>query len=253
MLLSSRSVFNKADAIFCVGRKESELMREKYPSRRVLYVPNGVDTEFFAKGDGAAFRAKHGIGSDERIILNVGRIMKQKNQALLVETLPAVLRQCPAARLVVVGAVIDPAYHDDMLKRAAALGVKERLTVVPGLPPNAPELADAYAACDGVVLPSTYETFGIVVLEAWASNKPVIASNVGGLKGFVEHEKSALLFEPDDGECLVNFIVRLLGDPQLCARLAESGREKANREYTWARRCDDVEAAYTQLIEAARK
>jgi len=253
MILGSRTIFTRADAIFCVGRREAELMQERYPSQRVLHLPNGVDLEFFARGKAAEFRKQYGIASDDQVILNVGRTMKQKNQRLLVEALPAVLQRCPKARLVLIGAVIDPAYRTDLIKEAARLGVDNRLTAIPGLPPHSQELADAYAACDLFIVPSSYETFGIVVLEAWASHKPVIASKVGGLEGFVEHEKDALLFNADDKDTLVKSTIRLLGDKQLCTRLAEAGYEKAKREYTWPRRCDKVEAAYNELIEASQK
>lgn len=253
MLFGARNVFAHASAIFCVGRREAELMQERYPSQRVLYLPNGVDISFFESGSGAAFRAKHDIPADDRILLYVGRMMKQKNQALLVEALPPVLRQHPKARLALIGAAIDPDYCEKIKRRAAELGLSDRVTVIHGLAPNSQELADAYAACDVFMLPSLYETFGIVVLEAWAARKPVVASKVGGIEGFVEHEKDALLFNPDDPDSLVRKTIRLLDDAPLCRRLADAGHEKAQSEYTWARRAEKTEAVYAELIEAARK
>jgi glycosyltransferase involved in cell wall biosynthesis len=253
MIFHARTVLSRASAVFCVGQKEYELMRQQHPDIRVEYMPNGVDILFFESGDGAAFRAKYKISPDDRVILNVGRIMKQKNQALLVEALAAILQREPRARLVLVGAVIDPEYFTNMMKRATELGVYQRLTVVQGLPPDSPLLAGAYAACEAFVLPSSYETFGIVVLEAWGARKPVLTSKVGGLVGFIEHEKDAIFVDPCDVAHLVEGINRLLGDTELSRRLADAGHEKAKSVYSWQRRADKVETVYNELIEASKK
>jgi glycosyltransferase involved in cell wall biosynthesis len=140
-----------------------------------------------------------------------------------------------------------------MKKRAVELGISKQVMIIPGLPPNSQEIADAYAAGDIFILPSSYETFGIVVLEAWATHKPVIASRVGGLEGFVEDETDALVFNPSDKDCLVKSVVRLLEDKDLRRRLADAGFEKAKREYTWERRCEKLDAVYTELIEASKR
>jgi glycosyltransferase involved in cell wall biosynthesis len=253
MIFHARTVFSRASAVFCVGQKEYELMKQQHPGTRVEYMPNGVDTEFFESGDGAAFREKYKIPPDDRIILNVGRVMKQKNQALLVETLPAILQREPRARLVLVGAVIDPEYFTSMMKRATELGVSQRLTVVHGLAPDSSLLAGAYAACEVFVLPSSYETFGIVALEAWAARKPALTSKVGGLLGFIEHEKDALFVEPCDAAHMVEAIDRLFKDEQLRARLAAAGHEKAKNVFSWERLADKVQTVYNELIEASKK
>lgn len=253
MIFHARTVFSRASAVFCVGLKEYELMKQQHPNSRVEYMPNGVDVLFFESGDGAAFRAKYKISPDDRVILNVGRIMKQKNQALLVEALAAILQREPRARLVLVGAVIDPEYFTNMMKRATELGVYQRLTVVQGLPPDSPLLAGAYAACEAFVLPSSYETFGIVVLEAWAARKPVLTSKVGGLVGFIEHEKDAIFVDPCDVAHLSEAVDRLFNDRQLASRLAEAGHEKAKSVYSWQRLADKVETVYNELIEASKK
>ncbi len=253
MLLGSRKVFDDASAIFCVGRREYEMMAEQHHSVRVEHVPNGVDISFFERGDGAAFRLKHGIAAEDPVILNVGRIMEQKNQAFLVEIFPALLERFPQARLVLLGAVIDPAYHDRMMRRVGELGLNERVVVVPGVSPHSRELADAYAACDVFALPSTYETFGIVVLEAWAARKAVVTSNAGGLPGFVEHEKNGLLLESNNRKQFIEAIMRLLEDDALRTRLAKAGYEKAKRHYDWSTVCDKVDAVYTELIETSKR
>ena len=222
-----------------------EQRRERFPEKRVVRLANGVDAKRFAHGDGARFRARHGIATDDRVVLTVGRIDPRKNQRLAVEVVAELLAEDPRWRLVLIGPVTDDAYRRRVEDSAKALG--GRLTLIPGLAPDAPELVDAYHAANIFLLPSLHEPFGIVILEAWAAGRPVVASRVGGVAGLVRDGEDGLLIDPGDAGACVAALRRLAGDEALARRLAEAGRRRAD-EYGWERVTDRLVSIYEEAL-----
>jgi glycosyltransferase involved in cell wall biosynthesis len=103
MLLGSRKLLLDADHVLCVGYSEFEKAKEKLPHDRVSYLPNGVDPEKFANGDGAAFREKFGIPQDRFLVGNISRIDFQKNQLQLVQAFARFHRNHPQGHLLLCG------------------------------------------------------------------------------------------------------------------------------------------------------
>ncbi|MGA2924699.1 MAG: glycosyltransferase family 4 protein [Solirubrobacteraceae bacterium] len=113
------------------------------------------------------------------------------------------------------------------------------------------EVIAAWAHCLMGVVPSTWpEPFGQVAVEAMAACKPVVASNVGGLREIVVDGETGLLVPRNDADALASAIARLLDDPQLRQRLGQAGRERAKR-YTLAAVADQVESIHAQLRSIA--
>jgi glycosyltransferase involved in cell wall biosynthesis len=227
--VGARRVMDDAAAVICVGRREYDETRARYPGKRVVYMPNAVDAHRFRHGDGRAFRARHCIPERARVVLSVGRIDPQKDQKLLVSLLPRLRAVEPEVHLVLVGHVTHEAYARELAAMAQGLPV----TIIPGLSGQGQELVDAYHAADCFVLASVHEPFGIVILEAWAAGLPVVASRTGGIPGFVEHGHDGLLCEPRDGAAFIAALEKVLGNPVRAAGLAQRGREKASRDYSW--------------------
>ena len=208
----------KVDVIICISHEEERRLKEKYPGRNVQYLPNGVD--------GGDVRAAARPGSN---ILCVSRIDYQKNQLALVELLAA----RPGCRLTLVGPITARWYADKIAARAKELGVGDRLTLVPGLPPGSAELEAAFASADVFVLPSVHEPFGIVALEAMARGIPLIASNVGGLPDFVKDGENGLLFDPSDPANLVRAFDRLVALPPERVNTMVSAARATADQFTW--------------------
>ena len=204
----------KVDVIICISHEEERRLKEKYPGRNVQYLPNGVDGKrqecrFPERGPHLGEAALLPLQQKTSNILCVSRIDYQKNQLALVELLAA----RPGCRLTLVGPITARWYADKIAARAKELGVGDRLTLVPGLPPGSAELEAAFASADVFVLPSVHEPFGIVALEAMARGIPLIASNVGGLPDFVKDGENGLLFDPSDPANLVRAFDRLVALP----------------------------------------
>ena len=213
------------NAVICISREEERRLKEKYPGRNVRYLPNGVEiAPKSAEAERPPFRERPQIN-----VLCVSRIDYQKNQLALVELLAA----RPACRLTLVGPLTAQWYADKIAARVRELGVGERFTLVPGLPPGSAELEAAFAAADVFVLPSVHEPFGIVALEAMARGIPLIASNVGGLPDFVQDGKNGTLFDPSASGGLAEAFDRLVAlPPGRVARMLEDARATAER-HAW--------------------
>ena len=243
----TRRVPEDFDGIVCVGEDEYERYRAKHP--HVMYLPNGVDTKLFDCSkmtiDTNVHKSQMKIGGSIGIdisgnceqlrfvnnirLLCVARIDRQKNQMMLVEW----LARHPEASVRLVGPVTQPDYRAEIERRAAELGVADRVSFSGALKPGSEELVSEYARADVFVLPSRHEPFGIVVLEAWAAGVPVVASDVGGLGRLcAAHPGAALTFATGDLSALDDAMCRLLAEPGLCDSLVSAGRTAA-AGYDW--------------------
>lgn len=224
----------RVGAIVCISRAEEARLQALYPGRRIRYVPNGV---------AAAPRVTRRTDQPTRNLLCVSRIDYQKNQVALVEALAKLPANC---RLTLVGPITAAWYAEKIRARAQELGVADRVTLIPGLPPGSAELEAAFAAADVFVLPSVHEPFGIVALEAMQRGLPLVSSNVGGLPDFITDGANGLLFEPTDAAALASAVTRVLDEPGLAECLVAGGLETSAR-FAWPRVIDDLDRVYAEV------
>lgn len=251
-LLGARRVLEDADHVICVGRSEADKAKAGLSHDRVSYLPNGVDSQRFATGDPAAFRARFHIPEDAFLIVNIGRIDSQKNQLCLLEAFAAFRAATPDARLLLIGPVTQPAYEKKLTAFIAEHNLTDSVRIIPGLGNDSGSLVDAYHAADAFVLASRHEPFGIVILEAWCAARPVIASRVGGLQSLVTDNQTGLFFDPEATDApaqLAALLTRLHADPALRTRLGQAGKQEALANYDWSRITGKLESIY-QLAES---
>lgn len=193
-----RDVVADCDGIICVGKNEFEKMQLAYPHKKVAHIPNGVDVEKFSKESNSNFRKEFSIPQNRKLILCVSRIDPQKNQVALLHLLQNLISKGENVHLALVGFITNNDYFNQIKSLAEEMKLIEHLTLCGGLSPDCDLLLSAYKSANVFALPSIHEPFGIVVLEAWASGLPVIASNIGGLGHLVDDAKSGFLFEPNN-------------------------------------------------------
>jgi D-inositol-3-phosphate glycosyltransferase len=222
---------------------------------RIRVVPCGVDLKRFQPAEQAAARAALGLPADERLLVCVGRMEPLKGMDALIRAL-ALLRAegrpwSPALRVLLVGGdgESSPQAWNAEQRRLDALrrelGVADAVRFL-GAQPQ--ELLPAYfAAADVVAVPSHYESFGMVALEALASGAAVVSSNAGGLALTIEDGRSGLLFPPDDHAALAGQIARVLDSPALAAGLRAGARRRA-AEYGWGTVARRITAIYDELV-----
>lgn len=226
--------------------------RYRVGTRKVSVIPNGVDTERFARAGHWRVPARREleIADDERLLLMVGRPSPEKNHALVLEALaqsaPHLTRPW---RLLVVGGEPDGATGralQDYIRRSG-LGAQVRF-----LAPRA-DIERYYAACDCLLLASRYEGCPNVVMEAAASGRPVLASRVGDVAHLVQDGISGLLFPADDREALARALLRLdgLSDAALHA-MGEAGMALMQAQYGMARMVSRSMELYDALLGTGR-
>lgn len=244
--VGSRDVFNDASAILCVGLEEFHQMKKHYPRKRIVHLPNGVDCDRFEKGDEDVFRKAYGIPKQKKIILTIGRIDPQKNQKGAVNAF-ANLRNREEAHLVLIGHVTHQAYHGELLREIEERGLQDSVTLIPGISAADPQLVNALHAASVFLLPSIHEPFGIVLLEAWAAGLPIVASNVGGIPSFVEHQVNGLLCDPADATEFATALELVFDHPDQASQFAEAGKRKATEQFSWNTVTKSLVAVYEEV------
>lgn len=246
--VGSRRVFDDAAAILCVGAEEQRRTGAAWPHKKVLHLPNGVDPDRFASGDGAAFRAKHGIPQDACVVFVAGRIDPQKNQELAARILAGLRERVPGAHLLLVGHVTNDDYRRQVETTVRSLSLEGHVTLVPGIAASDPDLANAFHAADAFLLSSIHEPFGIVILEAWAAGLPVVASRVGGVPSFVEDGVDGILVDSGDAAGAIAALDGVLGNRERAKSIADAGCRKAREQYSWARITDRLVTIYEEAV-----
>ncbi|TAK26083.1 MAG: glycosyltransferase family 1 protein [Chloroflexota bacterium] len=223
-------------------------MRRHVPSARLGEIPNGVDTRFFRPDiHGAAIRQRHGIPSDAFVIGYLGamdRAHSFKGVPDLIDATAQVIER--RAWFLAVGEGDLRASYE---ARAADRGLAPRSTWTGKAP--ADELAQHIAAMDCLVLPSRghgAESFGIVLIEAMAAGKPVIATTLPGVRRVVEDDVDGFLVPPGDVAALADRLSWLGGDGDRRRAMGMAGRAKVERLYDWPRLAERLETEYAAVL-----
>ncbi len=154
------------------------------------------------------------------------------------------------AHLMLIGPITSQWYFDELVAEINAKGLRERTTIIKGLPPDSPILLSALKSADVFVLPSVHEPFGIAALEAWAAGLPLLAANVGGLRDFVEDEETGLLFNPDSPESLLA-AWRKIQDAELRGRLVANASERV-KDFAWEEITKKLVSVYREVQNVPR-
>ena len=212
---------------------------------RMDVIPNGIALDRPAPSRRPEIRKRWDIADGEVVVGSVGRLVPQKGYRVLLEAAPRILQRRPGTKFVLVGAGRERAQLEDTTEE---LAIAHRVLFAG----ETDRPMDAIAAMDLFVLPSLFEPFGQVLLEAMVCSRPIVASNVGGIPEVVEHETSALLVSPRDPERLAQAILALLTDRDKAMRLARAGRTRVKTVFRLDTMIDRVEACFEEAVKLGR-
>ncbi|MCX7800750.1 MAG: glycosyltransferase family 4 protein [Fimbriimonadales bacterium] len=217
--------------IVCSNYMRDEVIRAfSCPSDKIDVVFNGIDASKFqfewTEEERKACRAKFAL-PNEKIVVYVGRFVREKGIHVLLDAASVVLAQEPNAKFVIVGG----GNRDKFEKFVRWYGLQEKVLFT-GFMANR-SLHEVYRVADVAVFPSLYEPFGIVALEGMAAGVPVVASDAGGLREVVLHDATGTLSYAGNPESLAWAILRVLKDPERARRLAEKAKERLRRDFDW--------------------
>jgi glycosyltransferase involved in cell wall biosynthesis len=221
---------NNATLIVTIGNYSLEKIQKHYginPSK-VRIVPNGVDTEKFKPNENPqAVRKQFGLGN-EPIVLFVGSLIQRKGLPFLVEAAKKIVEKQPDTRFLIVGKGPLKQQLTASIEAANLSGSFNFLGNVKN-----EMLPNVYNCADVFVLPSIQEGQGIVLLEAQASGKPVVAFDIGGVDEAVRNAETGLLVKRGSNEELADALLRLLSDKALIEKMGANGRKFVIENFTW--------------------
>lgn len=235
------------DRVIVLSEHVGRYMRDRgrVPSERLRRVYYGITPDAgAATAARAAVRAEFGVPAEAPLLLTVGRLDPQKGHLDLLAALRRVVMALPTVQLIIAGAPQQASADYEQAIRAAAA---------------APELAgrihwaghrddvpDLLAACDIVVQPSHWEGFGLVLVEAMAAQRPVVATAVSAIPEVIRDGETGLLVPPHDPHALARALLRLCGDPARRARLGAAGAARVQAHFTAERMVRETLAVYAE-------
>ncbi len=246
-ILMTRQSHRLSDRVVAVSDAVRSYMIESegVPSERIVTIPNGVDTERFHPIDRGEATQSLGLDPDrnsaEPIIGAAGRLTKVKGFDVLIESARLLVDSGRRPRILIAGE--GPEEHS-LQSQIVEAGLGDRVQLI-GLQA---EMAMLYAACDVFVLSSHREGSPSVVLEAMASERPVIATAVGGVPEIIEDGRSGLLVPPGEAEPLARAVAKLLDDEPTRQSIAARGRKRVVGAFDLDQITSRYEELYSDLV-----
>ena len=236
-----KATMESADLITCVSKHERDVLISEIGlnDKNIKIIYNGIDWKDWKEiPDPMTFRRKHPHIS-EKFVLFAGRLATNKGLTDLIDAMS--LSQSPYIDLVLMGA--DMGLGKELDKVAVSKNVPmHRLGHV-----DDDVYRSALSAAEILVLPSEYEAFGIVLLEAAAAATPVIGTRVGGIPEAMSDGKNGFLVDYNDPIMLANKLSSLIGDAKLCQELGNHGRI-LSKQFSWSSLVDQLESEYFSLL-----
>ncbi|MBI4786968.1 MAG: glycosyltransferase family 4 protein [Chloroflexi bacterium] len=217
---------------------------------RIRKVYNGIDTELFALRDPDGLREQLGLRADEKIILALARLEKDKGVQNAIEVMPRIVAQFPA-RLIVVG---DGNYRAALERLARARGVAKHVRFVGAQ--SLSECARYFNLCDVFVDPTLRtDGYDLTIAEAMACQKPVVVSDVGANSTLIDAATrgDGILIPRGDNDALAREVLRLLGDPKLGKTMGEQARAKIVAGFSIPAMVEGMERVYTEFAASEER
>jgi glycogen(starch) synthase len=214
--------------------------------KRVSVIPNGIDPDDLQAQNPAELERLRGefAAPEEKLVLLIGRLVYEKGFQLALEAMPRLIAAVPGTRFLVAG---SGTHEAELHRQAEELGLMEHGTFLGWIGDDV--LHSLYRIADLTVVPSIYEPFGLVALEAMASGCPCIVADTGGLREVVVHEEGGLRFRADDPDALAEVAIRVLSDDELGRRLVADAYEHVRR-FDWGDVAEQTAAVYADLTGA---
>jgi len=217
-----------------------------FPNDKMTIIPNGVRYNDFSIDLSAEEKIRHHkkyAKEDENIIAYIGRLVPEKGVNVLLGAINAVLKKRPKTKFVIAG----EGWHRNELERITRELKIANNVLFTGYIPEEDFLA-YFNVADILVVPSTYEPFGIVALEGMATKTPIIVSDVGGLSEIVDHRWTGMKVPPDNSTILAEVILELLENKDLSKKIVTNAVEKLKHVYDWSIIADQTIALYNRIF-----
>ena len=213
------------------------------PEDKLVMIPNGVDAKEYEKSDTDLnhFRRRFAL-PEEKIVLFVGRLVYEKGIHVLINAVPKVLEKVNA-KFVIVG---NGYMQQSLSEHIRNIGLAHKVMFTGFVDDKT--LRNLQKCADVSVVPSLFEPFGIVALEAMAAKSPVVVSDTGGLSEIVEHEVTGIKVYPNNPDSLAWGITRVLLDESLANKLRENAYRKVVETFNWEKISQQTKTVYEGVL-----
>lgn len=238
------AVVHAADRVIAISESQRDLLVHYCPTvaLRVRVIGHGIDDT------PAARQSAQGRRSGAPLVMFSGRLNAHKGIYELLEAIPRVLAAEPDTRFVFVGGYGTATDVESVWLKGALLTYREKIRFTGWLLPA--QVMQWYRVADVVVIPSWYESFGMVVLEAMLYGVAIAAAAVGGPSEILKHETTGLLFPPRNSEALVTTLLRLVRDTELRQSLGAAAATEVRQRWLWPDVILKVRSVYLELANA---
>ena len=209
---------------------------------RMTVIPNGIPAGSARTQSAHAARSELGVGTDDILIVSVGRLMYQKGHEYLIQAMQQVIPEWSQAKAVIFG---EGPLRAQLVTLIDRLGLRGSVQ----LAGNRTDIGRFLASADIFVLPSRWEGLPVALLEAMDSGLPVVATRVEGVEEVIRNESEGLLVPPEDARALAESLRRLLPDPALRKAMGAGGRARMRDSYTIDIMCDKYLALMENLLQ----
>lgn len=252
-----KTLLETADRVVATSPQEKEHMRSLVSAKgKIDIIPCGTEIQLFGSIGRSEARKQLGISPTAKVVLYVGRFDPRKGIETLVRAVNlSSLRDKADLKLIIGGGwragESDGKERDRIDSIVRELGMSDITSFPGGL--SREILPAYYAAADVCVVPSHYEPFGLVAIEAMACSTPAVVSDVGGLKFTVVPQETGLLAPPKNEAAFASAIDRILLDPALAQQLGKAGRKRVETYFSWDGVASQLGQLYAQLLEQSVK
>jgi len=222
------------------------LKRNSKLKGKLKLIHNGLDASAFQMGNEAAARQKLGYAPQDIVITLIGRISRLKGHLLTLRIFNDFFKADEGVKLLFSGSPVpgQESYLEDVETKIREYGLEKQVKIIP----FQNDLSDIWSATDIAIVPSTEaESFGLVALEAMFSKKPVVATNLGGLKEIVVQDQTGFLFENKNETAFKEALEKLISDKALRISFGEKGHERAVAEFSLDKYIQTFEQLYRDV------
>jgi glycosyltransferase involved in cell wall biosynthesis len=233
------------DAMIAISHvvRKSVIQREHISPKKAFYIPYGTDDfPLLSAERKTAARQRLSLPQDSVIIGSVGRFTEQKGYEYLLRALERLVGQYPDLLVVLAG---DGDLLHSLKELSNNLSIADHVRFLGWQK----DTSTIYDALDVFVLPSLWETFGLVLVEAMAHGKPVVSTSVDAIPEIVENGQTGILVRPKNIDELYGAILNLMNDPDLAAEMGRKGRLRAETYFSRESTTGRIEALYRQLLQ----
>lgn len=243
-------LLKNSDSIITTSRSYIDTSKIKKFSPKIRIIPNGIDPRKFNKSvninDIKIIKMRHDIPLESKMVLYVGALEEYKGIKYLLDAFKKILDN---ENIDIYLFIIGSGTLLNILKEMSeTMKISDRV-IFPGYVSDY-ELPYYYSACDFLVLPSISEKegFGIVQLEAMASGKPVISTNMPGVKEVDREQLASICIPRKDSYSLSKAMIKLIKNEKMCVRLGINGMKLVEEKYSWEKIVNDIEKLYYEVI-----